>query len=110
MFAEGQLIATDPLVVNNKILQKQGPMRAQIRMGEIMKLRREEKVPSLEVIVEMENDQVNPVSQFIYLHPVDDTINLQSLNQEKIYKIESLEWADNIGKSYIRLDFDRTKK
>ena len=85
-------------------------MRAQIRMGEIMKLRREEKVPSLEVIVEMENDQVNPVSQFIYLHPVDDTINLQSLNQEKIYKIESLEWADNIGKSYIRLDFDRTKK
>jgi hypothetical protein len=49
-------------------------------MGEIMKLRREEKVPSLEVIVEMENDSVNPVSQFIYLHPVEDTINLQGLN------------------------------
>ena len=79
-------------------------------MGEIMKLRKEEKIPSLEVIVEMENDQINPASQFIYLHPVEDAINLQALNEERIYKVERLEWADNIGKSYIRLDFDRTRK
>jgi hypothetical protein len=79
-------------------------------MGEILKVKREDKVPSLEVIVDMENDLINANSQFIYLHPVEITINLQNLNEEKIYKIERLEWADNIGKSYIRLDFDRTKK
>ena len=59
-FLDGQIIAADPMVVNNKIVHKQGPMRAQIRMGEIMKLKREDKVPALEVIVEMENDQINP--------------------------------------------------
>ena len=45
-------------------------------MGEILKVKRDDKVPSLEVIIDMENDLVNANSQFIYLHPVEDAINL----------------------------------
>jgi hypothetical protein len=79
-------------------------------MGEIMKLKRDDRVPYLEVIIEMENDKVNPQSQFIYLHSVEETIDIQELNEQNIFRVERLEWAENIGKSYLKLDFDRSKK
>jgi len=77
-------------------------------MGEIIKLSKTDSVPSLEVMVELESDWVKPKSEFIYLHHVE--IELEEIQEEFKYPIEKIEWADNIGRAYIRLDFDRTKK
>ena len=75
-----------------------------------MRLNKEDKVPYLEVIIEMENDKIIPLSQFTYLHPVEETMDLNSLDEGRVNPVEKLEWAENIGKTYIRLDFDRSKK
>lgn len=76
-----------------------------------MKLRRDDRVPSLEVTIEMlEHEKVNPQHQFLYLHQVDESGNEGMMQTERIYKVERLEIAENIGKSYIKLDFDRQKK
>jgi hypothetical protein len=77
-------------------------------MGEIMKLKKDDKVPYLEVTVEIENEKVRSNEQFIYLHCAED--DMESIKDDRIYRVESLEWAENIGKCYLRLDFDRSKK
>jgi hypothetical protein len=91
-----------------KNINTQPNYQANIKMGEIMKLQKDDKIPYLEVMVEVENEKIQPSFQFIYLHCSDMPLN--RLIGERVYGIEKLEWAENIGKSYIRLDFDRNKK
>lgn len=73
-----------------------------------MKLKKDDKVPYLEVTVDIESEKVRTSDQFMYLHCTEE--EFESVQDEKIYKLETLEWAENIGKCYLRLDFDRTKK
>ena len=73
-----------------------------------MKMNKTDDFPSLEVAVEMENDKIQPDSQFVYLHDIQH--DLEEIAEEHKYNIESLEWAENIGKAYILLNFDKTKK
>jgi len=35
---------------------------------------------------------------------------MEEINEEFRYPIEGLEWAENIGKAYILLNFDKTRK
>lgn len=77
-------------------------------MGDIVKLSRDEKTPYLEVTIELENERINPNTHFIYLHCIEDEIDL--INDSRIYKVERLEFAENIAKCYLKLDFDRNKK
>lgn len=81
-----------------------------IKLGEIVKLKKDDKVPHLEITIEIENDRIHSNSQFIYLHQVDEISNDQEIKDERLYNVERLEWAENIGKCYIKLDFDRRKK
>lgn len=37
-------------------------------MGEIIKLREDDKYQHLDVIIEMENSHINPDTMFLYLH------------------------------------------
>lgn len=54
----------------------------------------------------MENDKIKPDIQFIYLHDIRN--DLEEISEESKYNIERLEWAENIGKAYILLDFDKS--
>lgn len=101
---------SDTLPTQNKIVNKQFESRAIIRIGEIIKLRKDDKVPHLEITVEMENDKINPEIHFIYLHLVQDKNKDQEIDDKKIYKLEIMELAENIGRGYIKIDFDRSKK
>ena len=56
----------------------------------------------------MENEKIRTTTMFIYLHCIDE--GLEVIVNDKLYKIERLEWAENIGKCYLTLDFDRSKK
>ena len=79
-----------------------------IRIGEILKLKKTDRFPSLEITVEMENNKVKPQIHFFYLY--DTSTEMREVLEEFRYKVEKLEIAENIGKTYILLDFDKTKK
>lgn len=81
---------------------------ATIKIGDILKLSKTDPFPSLEVSVEMENERVSQEDEFVYLHNID--CNLESVKKKQCIAVERLEWAPNIGKSYILLDFDKSKK
>jgi hypothetical protein len=86
-------------------------LRANIKMGEILKKSKEDKVPSLEVTIELEDGRIDPDTQFLYLYEVEEEHQASlSLSEDRMYIVERLKMADNLGKSYIRLDFDRSKK
>jgi hypothetical protein len=86
-------------------------LRANIKMGEILKKSKEDKVPSLEVTIELEDGRIDPDTQFLYLYEVEgEHQTYLSLSEDRMYIVERLKMADNLGKSYIRLDFDRSKK
>jgi hypothetical protein len=44
----------------------------------------------------------------LYLH--DTAGELDEIQDSNKYLVEKLEWAENIGKAYILLDFDKTRK
>ena len=77
-------------------------------MGDIVKFNEEDSYPSLEVYVELENDKINPDTEFVYLHNVDT--DFDEVLEEYRYPLESCEWSQSLGKSYIPLNFDRSKK
>mmetsp|Transcript_12211 Transcript_12211/g.8887 ORF Transcript_12211/g.8887 Transcript_12211/m.8887 type:complete len:103 (+) Transcript_12211:115-423(+) len=81
---------------------------ANIRIGEILKLSKQDPFPSLEVSVELENGKLDPELEFLYLHDV--ATDLLDVKEKFMYQIERLAWADNIGSAYIMLDFDKSKK
>jgi hypothetical protein len=86
-------------------------LRANIKMGEILKKSKEDKVPSLEVTIELEDGRIDPDTQFLYLYEVEGEHQTSlSLSEDRMYIVERLKMAENLGKSYIRLDFDRSKK
>jgi hypothetical protein len=35
---------------------------------------------------------------------------MEEIVEKALYGVEALEWANNIGKTYIPLDFDKSKK
>lgn len=45
-------------------------------MGDILRLTREEKFPFLEVTIELENERVQSNNHFIYLHCVEEEIDM----------------------------------
>ncbi|CDW84957.1 UNKNOWN [Stylonychia lemnae] len=108
--AENSQSHNDSLQTQNKIVNKQFETRAMIRIGEITKLRKEDKIPHLEITVEMENDKINPDIHFIYLHQVQDKKKDQEIDDKKIYRVEKMELAENIGRGYIKIDFDRSRR
>jgi hypothetical protein len=74
-----------------------------------MKINKSDKFPSLEIIVELEDEKINPLNHFVYLHNIESELDDEFLDDFK-YKVEKIDYADNIGKSFILLDFDKSKK
>lgn len=81
---------------------------ATIRIGDILKLSKTDPFPSLEVSVEIENDKIHAEDEFIYLHNIEN--KFEEIKNKFCVSVERLEWAPNIGKAYILLDFDKSKK
>jgi hypothetical protein len=63
-------------------------MRAVIKMGEIIKNpSKQDKVPLLEVAVEIENGMIEPGLHFLYLQEQDEK---ESLMEDRIYAVERI--------------------
>lgn len=56
----------------------------------------------------MENDRIRPKQEFIYLQNVET--EMTSIEENQKYEVEQLDWAENIGRSYLKLSFDRSKR
>ena len=56
----------------------------------------------------MSQGTIDEQSDFIYLK--DQTNDDPEIDYAFRYRVEKLEWAPNIGKTYITINFDRTKK
>ena len=44
-------------------------------MGEIIKLNKDDLIPSLEIAVELENEKLNPNSHFVYLNDIQNDLS-----------------------------------
>lgn len=80
-------------------------------MGEIIKLREDDKYQHLDVIIEMENSHVNPDTMFLYLHQVQENKKDQEIDENRIYMVDRLDdTGENLARCLIKLDFDRSRK
>jgi len=86
--------------------------RAAIKMGEIIRNpSKEDKVPLLEVAVEIDCGRIEPDLQFLYLQEYDEkSKETLILREDRMYKVEKLALVQNLGRCLIRIDFDRSKK
>eukprot|EP00347_Sterkiella_histriomuscorum_P016979 403351124 len=102
--------AHPPSLTPQRKYKKYEQQRAVIRMGEIVKLREDDKFQHLDVIIEMENDFINSDTMFLYLHQVMEGKKDQEIDENRLYHVDRIETGENLGRSLIKIDFDKSKK